>query len=252
MNGTDKPSDLVSNNDTFNEKNSVTIEDDKQNQNVAVNAPDVREINIPKSNENTNINKDSPQKVVVHEDGQIQETNLSTLDETVCETIIRDLKRILYKLEHVLLPRFSASKAKELQNWDLWGPLIICLLLCLSISIGNSKTSSSTSFICIFVIVWVGGLIITFNAQFLNARIGICQSICLLGYCVFPILLASLINRAVKNKLAQVIILFVAVFWSCLSSVGFISTLTTPDKKFIITFPVFLFFISLSMFVLNA
>jgi hypothetical protein len=39
--------------------------------------------------------------------------------------------KILHKIEYVLLPRFSAQKGKELQNWDLWGPLLICLILCM-------------------------------------------------------------------------------------------------------------------------
>jgi hypothetical protein len=38
--------------------------------------------------------------------------------------------RIVHKLEYVLLPRTSVDKKKEIQNWDLWGPLIFTLLLC--------------------------------------------------------------------------------------------------------------------------
>lgn len=39
--------------------------------------------------------------------------------------------RIYYKLKHVLIPSFSSKKNEELQNWDLWGPLLICLGLCM-------------------------------------------------------------------------------------------------------------------------
>jgi hypothetical protein len=39
--------------------------------------------------------------------------------------------RIIHKLEYVLLPRMTADKEKELKNWDLWGPLIFCLILCM-------------------------------------------------------------------------------------------------------------------------
>ena len=188
-----------------------------------------------------------------HKDGEEKESNYSTLDETVCETLGRDLKRICHKLQYVLIPRFSASKATELQNWDLWGPLAICILLCVTISLGREATATDSSFICVFAIVWFGGLIITFNAQFLGAKIGICQSICLLGYCVFPILLGAIINRIIESyaNWAKVICMVLAVMWSCFSSVGFISTLTLPEKKFIISYPVFLFFTSLAMFVLN-
>ena len=196
---------------------------------------------------------DTKQQEEKHKEGDEKESNYSTLDETVLETLGRDLKRICHKLEYVLLPRFSANKSTELQNWDLWGPLAICILLCVTISVGRDGTSTDTSFISVFAIVWFGGIIITFNAQFLGAKIGICQSICLLGYCVFPILIGAIINRIIDSysAWAKVICIVLAVVWSCFSSVGFISTLTVPEKKFIISFPVFLFFTSLAMFVLN-
>jgi len=39
------------------------------------------------------------------------------------------MKRILYKVECVLIPRFNSNKRKEIHNWDLWGPLLFCLIL---------------------------------------------------------------------------------------------------------------------------
>ena len=66
---------------------------------------------------------DTKQQEEKHKEGDEKESNYSTLDETVLETLGRDLKRICHKLEYVLLPRFSANKSTELQNWDLWGPL---------------------------------------------------------------------------------------------------------------------------------
>jgi hypothetical protein len=71
-----------------------------------------------------------------------------TLDENVSVTIVknfiyflyinyylsyqcRDLKRVLHKLGHVIVPRCSASSEDELKNWDLWGPLCLTLMLCM-------------------------------------------------------------------------------------------------------------------------
>jgi hypothetical protein len=251
----EKPIDISANDDK-----SITI-NNSISEKPPITNPNENNLNPQLQSDNNNYSNNDPRSLQLQnntenerQDGDIQESNYNTLYETVCETLFRDLRRMLHKLEYVLLPRFSAEKGKELQNWELWGPLVICLLLCVTISLGNSATSTDKSFICIFVIIWIGGVVITFNAQFLGAKIGICQSICLLGYCVFPILIGAIINRLIGKKLAvvKVIVIALAVIWSCFSSVGFVSSLTTPQKKFITTYPIFLFFISLAMFVLNA
>ena len=47
----------------------------------------------------------------------------------------------------------------------------------------NSNDKQGVKFILIFVIMWIGSLIITLNSQFLGANVSIFQSMCLLGYC---------------------------------------------------------------------
>ncbi|GFN98273.1 protein yipf [Plakobranchus ocellatus] len=51
---------------------------------------------------------------------------LSTLDEPVKETILRDVKAVGNKFVHVLIPKKSRVLLKE---WDLWGPLVLCTFL---------------------------------------------------------------------------------------------------------------------------
>ena len=173
-----------------------------------------------------------------------------TLDEPVLTSLKRDLFLIYNKLKHVITPRLSARKIEELYNWDLWGPLIFCFLL--SISLSNENNESST-FVLIFSIFWIGGLIVTFNGQFLGANIGICQMICLLGYCSFPITLAGIIIGFfnIKENWIKCLLVFFTFLWSCLASVGFISALVGRDKELITIIPVIIFFASLSLFVLN-
>ena len=43
-----------------------------------------------------------------------------------------------YKLKYVLLPKFREEGGKELRNWDLWGPLLLCLLLALTLGIHST------------------------------------------------------------------------------------------------------------------
>lgn len=46
-------------------------------------------------------------------------------------------------------------------------------------------------FATVFVIVWVGAAAVTLNAQLLGGSISFFQSVCILGYCVFPLTLSS-------------------------------------------------------------
>ena len=84
---------------------------------------------------------------------------------------MRDLKMIGYKLKYVLNPKMREERGKELRNCklkicilgDLWGPLILCLMLALTLSISSSD-GAETIFAIIFVIVWAGAFIVTLNA----------------------------------------------------------------------------------------
>ena len=78
------------------------------------------------------------------------------------------------------------------QSGDLWGPLLVCLLLSSVLSISTPSDSSSLVFATVFVIVWCGAALVTVNAQLLGGSISFFQSVCILGYCVFPLTLASI------------------------------------------------------------
>jgi hypothetical protein len=52
---------------------------------------------------------------------------MDTLDEPVSTTIMRDLKAIGWKMKQVILPKGNTKSL--LKDWDLWGPLVLCLAL---------------------------------------------------------------------------------------------------------------------------
>ena len=76
---------------------------------------------------------------------------------------------------------------------DLWGPLLVCLLLSSVLSFTAPGDTASLVFAAVFVIVWCGAAAVTINAQLLGGSISFFQSICILGYCVFPLTIASII-----------------------------------------------------------
>jgi hypothetical protein len=41
----------------------------------------------------------------------------------------RDLKQIGIRARYVIVPLGDTSSRKELKNWDLWGPLVLCIVL---------------------------------------------------------------------------------------------------------------------------
>lgn len=75
------------------------------------------------------------------------------------------------QLKFVFLPRISEAEdtMKELRNWDLWGPLLLCMALSLMLSAASKQ--SSTVFSLVFVLVWGGASIVTANCQ-VNSNLG--------------------------------------------------------------------------------
>jgi hypothetical protein len=258
--------DIQINNDQTHNKNALVEENANQNRNSNVAAPPIS--NNDKKNDNNNNNNidvskfdETTFKMPVDNNGLFNQSNINdqndtiessriTLDEPVLDSLKRDLFRIYNKLKHVITPRLTSRKIEELYNWDLWGPLIFCFLLCISLSNDNNESST---FVIIFSIFWIGGLIVTFNGQFLGANIGICQMICLLGYCAFPITVGGMIIGFFKitKGWMKCVIVFIAFLWSCLASVGFVSAMVSREKELITVIPVILFFVALSLFVLN-
>ncbi len=96
---------------------------------------DGADLHLPDPSPSSGIASPAPSSEVLNQKqgSKIIEDEVAALTEPVCTTIWKDLKRICIKLRYVLFP-FGTSKIharNELRNWDLWGPLIFCLILSL-------------------------------------------------------------------------------------------------------------------------
>ncbi|CAE8735910.1 unnamed protein product, partial [Polarella glacialis] len=90
--------------------------------------------------------------------------DICTLQEPVSDTILRDLRSVGQKLMYVILPMSSSDRGQRLKDWDLWGPLLLCIALGLIISGQTSDSDqSSAAFADVFVTVWVGSAVVTLN-----------------------------------------------------------------------------------------
>ena len=126
----------------------------------------------------------------------------TTLDESISATIFRDLRAVGLKLKIVLLPggfsregirSYEADTVlKELKEWDLWGPLLVCLLLSVLLST-TAGDQGSLMFSSVFVIVWFGSAVVTLNAVLLGGCISYFQSVSVLGYCLFPLSISAIL-----------------------------------------------------------
>jgi len=176
-----------------------------------------------------------------------QPTRLETLDEPVSATIMRDIRRVAIKLRHVFLP---FGTVRELRNWDLWGPLILCLMLAATLSFTAPDNQAALIFSAVFVIVWCGAGVVALNAALLGGKISFLQSVCVLGYCIAPLNLASILCLTWTNHVYRILIVLVAFLWAARASAGFMAQLVSIERKLLAVYPVLLFYLTIGWMIL--
>jgi len=108
----------------------------------------------------------------------------------------------------------------------------------------------------IFLIIWVGvplfikAFVVTINAKLLKADISIFWSVSVLGYCVFPINLAALFLCIKMPFAVKFVVVIPAFLWSSTSSIAFMSSVIGDKRKLLAVYPIVLFYLYLSWFVL--
>ncbi|GAA5854149.1 hypothetical protein JCM3766R1_002226 [Sporobolomyces carnicolor] len=171
-------------------------------------------------------------------------TGSDTLDEPVTETIMRDLRAIGNKVIQVLYPQADNA---VLRDWDLWGPLLFCLTLAILLSTNAPAEQSLQIFTGVFVIVWLGSVVVTLNAKLLGGKVSFFQSLCVLGYCIFPLDLAALVSVFVKMLWIRLPICFATFAWSVWAAVNFLAgTRLEKDRAVLAVFPLFMLFFLLA------
>ncbi|KAF3845520.1 hypothetical protein F7725_008683 [Dissostichus mawsoni] len=186
-----------------------------------------------------------------------EEDEFSTLDEPVKETILRDLRAVGSKFIHVLYPKRSSVL---LRDWDLWGPLLLCVTLALLLQGGaaDSEDQGGPQFAEVFVIVWFGSIIITLNSKLLGGTISFFQSLCVLGYCIMPLTAAMAVCRIVLvggsgtvSFIVRLVVVTASFGWSTFASTAFLADNQPPGRKSLVVYPVFLFYFVIGWMVLT-
>ncbi|RWA09718.1 hypothetical protein EKO27_g5386 [Xylaria grammica] len=220
----------------------------------------------------------------------------NTIDETVWETVRRDLLAVWSKMREVLYPRYlfggsmlesgmasgglrgayanlrgaGLSGAREelqslagrvmdpeallsqnnmtpgLRDWDLWGPLIFCLLLSVLLSLCGQPKQKDAIFSGVFAIVWIGEAIVTLQIKLLGGNISFMQSVCIIGYTLFPLVIAALLSAVGLPPIPRIPVYAILVAWAMAAGVSILGgSGVVSNRVGIAVYPLFIFYIGL-------
>ncbi|KAI1821730.1 Yip1 domain-containing protein [Xylaria intraflava] len=217
----------------------------------------------------------------------------NTIDETVWETVRRDLLAVWSKMREVLYPRYlfggsmlesgggirgayanlrgaGLSGAREelqslagrvmdpetllsqnnmtpgLRDWDLWGPLIFCLLLSVLLSICGQPKQKDAIFSGVFATVWAGEAIVTLQIKLLGGNISFMQSVCIIGYTLFPLVIAALLSAIGLPPIPRIPVYIILVAWAMAAGVSILGgSGVVSNRVGIAVYPLFIFYIGL-------
>jgi hypothetical protein len=159
--------------------------------------------------------------------------------------------------ENVELSDRDKAVIQALKEWDLWGPLLVCLALAVLLSFKAPVGQASLVFAAVFCAVWIGSSVVTVNAQLLGGTISFFQSVCVLGYCVFPMTVAAVfvdllkfINLGAFSTLCEMAVLVIGFLWATRASSVFIGQYIQPSRRILAVFPVLFFYTFLAWLIL--
>lgn len=226
--------------------------------------------------------------------GEDRRAPANTIDESVWETLRRDILAVWSKMREVLYPKYlfggsmlantdsirgvyanlreaglqgareelvglagraldadnllaSGGMSEGLRDWDLWGPLIFCLLLSLLLSASAPHDQTSLVFSGVFVMVWLGEVLVTMQIKLLGGNISFAQSVCIIGYTLFPLVIAALLS-ALKALpiIPRIPVYLVLVAWSLAAGVSIMGgSGVVKNRVGIAVYPLFVFYLSL-------
>ena len=122
------------------------------------------------------------------------------------------------------------------------------------LSISAPANSASVVFAAVFVIVWLGAGAVSLNAQLLGGTISFFQSVCILGYCVFPLTISAAVclffGLFLKQIILKIIFVSIGFIWSTRASVVFMTRVIQEERRLLAVYPVFFFYTFIAWMIL--
>ncbi|KAA8650588.1 hypothetical protein EYZ11_010060 [Aspergillus tanneri] len=220
--------------------------------------------------------------------GEDRRAALNTIDESVWDTLSRDLLAVWEKMRQVLWPKYlmggllqrggggigaaergeatgfggglrnlagrwpdadmvlQGGMSEGLRDWDLWGPLIFCLLLSMFLAMRAKGDQSDIVFSGVFSIVWIGEAVVTLQIKLLGGNISFFQSVCIIGYTLFPLVIAALLSALGLPTIARIPVYLVLIAWSLAAGVSILGgSGVLRNRVGIAVYPLFVFYIAI-------
>ncbi|QIX01244.1 hypothetical protein AMS68_006761 [Peltaster fructicola] len=216
--------------------------------------------------------------------GEDRRAPMNTIDESVWETLRRDLLAVWEKMKQVLYPKYllggmlargggmneeagaggigalrglvgrwpdadvvlQSGMSEGLRDWDLWGPLLFCLLLSTLLSFNARADQASLVFSGVFATVWLGEAIVTLQIKLLGGNISFFQSVCIIGYTLFPIVIAALLSALKVPTVVRIPVYIVLGLWALAAGVSILGGSGVVKNRVVLAmYPLFVFYVGL-------
>ncbi|EMF10668.1 Yip1 domain protein [Sphaerulina musiva SO2202] len=219
--------------------------------------------------------------------GEDRRAPLDTIDESVWETLRRDLLAVWEKMRQVLYPKYllggvlargqgasgegsdqggvagqirglvgrwpqvdadtlleQGGMSEGLRDWDLWGPLLFCLLLSFFLSLNAREDQRSEVFSGVFALIWIGEAVVTLQIKLLGGTISFFQSVCIIGYTLFPMVIASILSAFHVPMVVRIPVYSVLGLWSLAAGVSILGgSGVVKNRVSLAVYPLFVFYI---------
>lgn len=157
----------------------------------------------------------------------------------------------------------QGGMSEGLRDWDLWGPLIFCLLLSLFLSWGAKGDQKDLVFSGVFAMVWIGEAVVTLQIKLLGGNMYVyplqsCtiptlirssaffQSVSIIGYTLFPLVIASILSAVGIPMIVRIPVYLVLIAWSLAAGVSIMGgSGVVRNRVGIAVYPLFVFYVAL-------
>lgn len=134
----------------------------------------------------------------------------------------------------------------DLRDWDLWGPLLFCLLLAFLLSRAAQDSQKSLVFSGVFAIVWVGEAVVTLQIKLLGGHVSFFQAISIIGYTLFPLVIAAILSALNMPFVVRLPVDIVMVVWALAAGVSILGgSGVVANRVGLAVYPLFIFYLSL-------
>jgi hypothetical protein len=192
---------------------------------------------------------------------------------------VRNLAGRITDTENLLA---QGNMSPGLRDWDLWGPLVFCLALSLLLSFNARAEQKSVVFSGVFAMVWLGEAVVTAQIKLLGGNMYVtlsvfplfpfrlpfaiplplvrlsffgakannpssfAQSICIIGYTLFPLVIAALLSALHLPTIARIPTYLVLILWSLAAGISIMGgSGVVKNRVGIAVYPLFVFYVGL-------